>query len=68
LNACQDEDYLSLAQLGTLNDDATSLMRQINGYLRYVRDSKAGASLALREEPVDYTAGNDIGFFDEFLD
>src|SRR5947208_1548458 len=32
LNTCEDEGYLPGAQLGALNEDATSVMRQINGY------------------------------------
>jgi four helix bundle protein len=68
LNACEDESYLPASQLLALRTDATSLMRQINGYLRYLRDSKIGASLALREEAVRYSAGNESHPLDEFED
>jgi four helix bundle protein len=68
LNTCEDEGYPSLAQLAALNEDALNLIRQINGYLRYLRDSKAGASLKLREEPVRYSAGDESLSLDELPD
>jgi four helix bundle protein len=46
LNTCEDEGYLPSAQIVALNADATNLLRQINGYIRYLRDSKAGVHLA----------------------
>jgi len=68
LNTCEDEAYLPAAQVGDLNEVALSLMRQINGYLRYLRDSKAGESLKLREEPVRYSAGDESFSLDELPD
>jgi len=68
LNTCEDEGYLSAGQIVTLNAEATNLLRLINGYIRYLRDSKVGASLALHEEPVRYSTGNDGQFLDEFQD
>src|SRR5689334_8895729 len=40
LNACEDQAYLPAEQIHELNEDAANLVRQINGYLRYLRDSK----------------------------
>jgi four helix bundle protein len=68
LNACEDEGYLPAAQIVALKADATNLLRQINGYIRYLRDRKVGASLALREEPGRYSAGNDSQSLEEFED
>lgn len=68
LNTCEDEAYLPAAQVGALIEDATSLMRQINGYLRYLRDSKAGASLALREAPLRYSTDDESAFLNELPD
>jgi len=68
LNTCEDEAYLPAAQVGDLNEVALSLMRQINGYLRYLRDSKAGELLKLREEPVRYSAGDESFLLDELPD
>lgn len=66
LTACEDEQYLPIAQINDLNNEATSLIRQINGYVRYLRESKAGESLALREEPVRYSAGDEGLSLDDF--
>jgi len=65
LNTCEDEGYLPSAQIVALNADATNLLRQINGYIRYLRDSKAGDTLGLREEPVRYSAANESLPLDE---
>jgi four helix bundle protein len=44
LNVCQDEDYLPTAEVV-----AKEVRRLINGYIRFLRERKAGASLVVRE-------------------
>jgi four helix bundle protein len=68
LNTCEDEGYLPSAQILALNTDATNLLRQINGYIRYLRESKAGETLGLREEPVPYSVGDTRLLLDELQD
>ena len=68
LNTCEDEAYLPPAQIVTSNADATNLLRQINGYIPYLRDSKAEEKLGFREERVRYSAGNERPPFDELED
>ena len=58
LNVCEDEGYATPSQLAPLRADCASLMRQLNGYIRYLRESKAGASLNLREETIPYRLDN----------
>ena len=49
LNVCQDEDYLSTAEIVELKERAKEVQRLINGYIRFLRERKAGASLTVRE-------------------
>jgi four helix bundle protein len=54
LNVCEDEKYLPLPEIQKLKDDGWRLLRLINGYLRHLRDCKAGESLKLHESPTSY--------------
>ena len=49
LNVCQDEDYLPTAEIVELKERAKEVQRLINGYIRFLRERKAGASLVVRE-------------------
>jgi len=49
LNVCQDEEYLSVAEIVELKEDAREVQRLINGYIRFLRNRKSGASLIVRE-------------------
>jgi four helix bundle protein len=49
LNVCQDEDYLSVAEIVELKKQAKEVQCLINGYIRFLRSRKSGASLAVRE-------------------
>jgi four helix bundle protein len=49
LNVCQDEDYLPTAEIVELKERAKEMQRLINGYIRFLRERKAGASLVVRE-------------------
>ena len=49
LNVCQDEDYLPTTEIVELKERAKEVQRLINGYIRFLRERKAGASLIVRE-------------------
>ena len=49
LNVCQDEDYLPITEIVELKERAKEVQRLINGYIRFLRERKAGASLTVRE-------------------
>jgi four helix bundle protein len=51
LNICEDENYLPTGDVVTLKEQAKEVQRLINGYIRYLRDRKSGASLLIREMP-----------------
>src|SRR6266498_3915443 len=59
LNVCQDEKYLPLPEIHKLKEDGWRLLRLINGYLRHLRDCKAGESLKLHESPTPYGETDD---------
>ena len=54
VNICEDESYLPLSETAVLREQGWHVLKLINGYLRYLRDRKTGASLALREDPIPY--------------
>jgi four helix bundle protein len=49
LNVCQDEDYLPTTEIVELKERAKELQRLINGYIRFLRERKAGVSVTVRE-------------------
>jgi four helix bundle protein len=51
LNVCEDEGYLLEDDIRTLKERAREVQRLISGYVRYLRDQKAGSSLLIRETP-----------------
>jgi len=51
LNVCEDEGYLLEDDIRTLKERARELQRLISGYVRCLRDQKAGSSLLIRETP-----------------
>ena len=61
LNVCQDQDYVSVAEIVELKEHAKEVQRLINGYIRFLRDRKSGASLIVRES-------DDEGLVDELDD
>lgn len=54
LNVCEDENYLPHTEIVQLKQQGWHVLKLINGYLRYLRDRKAGSSLALHEGPIPY--------------
>ena len=65
LNTCEDEGYLAPVQIAALKAEGTSLMRQLNGYLRYLREKKTGNALGLRETSIKYVAPNEDTWFSD---
>ena len=51
LNVCADESYLPEHEIPALKQTGWRVHQLLNGYIRYLRNQKAGASLTLREEP-----------------
>jgi four helix bundle protein len=49
LNVCQDEDYLSAAEIVELKEQAKEVQRLINGYIRFLHSRKSGVSPTVRE-------------------
>ena len=64
LNVCEDEQYLTTTEVTELKGLATEVQRLINGYIRFLRNRKSGASLMIRESPVDGELANE--FSDSF--
>ena len=62
LNICLDESYLPPADVTCLKQQGWRVHRLLNGYIRYLRDRKTGASLALHESSPAY------GFTEDELD
>lgn len=54
LNVCEDEKYLPSVEISDLKQKAWQIHRVMAGYLRYLRERKQGASLALRETSPAY--------------
>lgn len=54
LNVCEDEKYLAPDEISKLKQDGWRVLHLINGYLRYLRQRKAGNSLELREPSAGY--------------
>src|SRR6266487_1121210 len=50
---CQDEDYLSVAEIVELKEQAKEVQRLINGYIRFLRTSKSGVLPVVRESAKD---------------
>jgi len=59
LNTCADEGYLPPADIANLKQQAWRVYQVTNGYIRYLRERKAGASLALHETSPAYGLTDD---------
>jgi four helix bundle protein len=55
LNVCLDENYLPSVQVEKLKASGWHVLKLTNGYLRYLRDRKLGASLEIREGSTPYS-------------
>jgi len=72
LNICSDEAFLPAQEITILKATAWQILKLTNGYLRYLRDRKVGASLELRETPQPYRVGiaddESMEWLEEFLE
>jgi len=59
LNVCEDEQYLPSVENSDLKQRAWQIHRVMAGYLRYLRERKQGASLALHESSPAYRVTED---------
>jgi four helix bundle protein len=60
LNICEDEKYLSAAEVSSLKQQAVRVSQLIGGYIRFLRKQKFGENLSLRETSPDYQTDNDL--------
>src|SRR5467141_2352588 len=54
LKVCSDEEYLPNTEIPELKEQGWRVYQLPNGYLRYLRERKAGATLALHESSPAY--------------
>ncbi|MGA3283908.1 MAG: four helix bundle protein [Verrucomicrobiota bacterium] len=54
LNICDDEHYLPANEVASLKQQGWRVYQLANGYIRYLRERKAGASLELHESSPAY--------------
>jgi four helix bundle protein len=54
LNVCEDEKYLPPPEITELKQSGWQVLKLMNGYLRYLRDSSAGQSRTVREAAAAY--------------
>jgi four helix bundle protein len=54
LNICEDESYLLPEDVAKLRQDGWHVLKLMNGYLKFLRERKTGASLAIHESPPPY--------------
>jgi four helix bundle protein len=66
LNVCADGAYLPTAEVASLKQQGWRVYQVTNGYIRYLRERKAGTSLALRESSPAYGLTDDD--LDDILD
>ena len=59
LNVCEDESYLSATELVLLRQQGWRVHQLLNGYIRYLRERKAGTSISLREPSQTYGLPDD---------
>ena len=54
LNVCSDEEYLEAVKISELKEQGWRIYQVLNGYLRYLRQRKAGSSIRLNESSPAY--------------
>jgi four helix bundle protein len=53
LNACQDENYLTVDRIGALKQKGWRVRQLIDGYIRYLRTKKSASSTVHEDTPLD---------------
>jgi four helix bundle protein len=59
LNICEDENYLPKSEILPLKQHGWRVYQLVNGYIRHLREKKAGDSLALHEPSRGYGVADD---------
>jgi four helix bundle protein len=59
LNLCADESYLPAEEIAPLKQQGWRVYQLLNGYIRYLRDQKAGGSLGVHESSAAYGLTDD---------
>jgi four helix bundle protein len=59
LNVCEDESYLTNTEIGALKQEAWSVHKLINGYIRFLRSRAAGGSSRVQETSAAYDFSED---------
>jgi four helix bundle protein len=59
LNVCQDENYLALAEISLLREQAWRVHKVLNGYIRFLRSRKPEGSSRVGENILEYSAVDD---------
>jgi four helix bundle protein len=54
LTVCEDERYATAQTLGSLEEQAASVRRLINAYIRYLKEKKMTTPTVVREELASY--------------
>src|SRR5262245_28841593 len=54
LNVCEDENYVPKGEVAALKQDGWRVYQLVNGYIRHLREKKAGEPLLLHERPPGY--------------
>src|SRR5258708_7962082 len=54
LNVCEDEGYLTPPEVAAFKDDGWRTLQVLNGYLRWLRQSRSAPSHALHEDAAHY--------------
>jgi four helix bundle protein len=54
LNICEDEDYLPLADISLLQEQAWRVHKVLNGYIRFLRSRKPEGSSRVAENVLEY--------------
>jgi S23 ribosomal protein. len=63
LNVCQDEDYLSLAEIVELKEQAKEVQRLINGYIRFLRSRNQAFCLSFGSQMMTSSSMNSMILF-----
>ena len=59
LNACEDAEYLTIAEIESLKQEGWRVHKLINGYIRFLRSRTAKMSSRVQESPAEYEFSGD---------
>src|SRR5437762_3065983 len=59
LNVCEDEEYVTIAEIERLKQEGWRVHKLINGYIRFLRSRTAKISSRVQESPAEYEFSGD---------